>query len=298
MADKSRSNGLPRTPRSRAVGGPGSDRIPRGEGGGPSLPHRAQGARSINNVPSKSRLMKKTDNLRGHLDPDPLDQRGIDTRSRSSEENLSSLHSHQRAQLEATEEDYSALQGYSQAKSESYRGLDIWSRVATVASTLTISVSQAWATNISIDAGEETPPGADSRLTRAMKAYHLDRARHPTDLPSWLFEEHERRPSLVNKTPDPGREDRRDTIGEGTGGQGREYLAARILAPAIPSSTSQHTHQSGTDRLRALRDKKRSPAGSNALKPDTTTDGVVTRKPFTPQRVGLPSGPATKPRQV
>jgi hypothetical protein len=39
-----------------------------------------------------------------------------------------------------------------------------------------------------------TPPGEESRLTRALKAYHIDKARDPTDLPEWLFEEHERRP--------------------------------------------------------------------------------------------------------
>src|ERR1700749_1564032 len=40
----------------------------------------------------------------------------------------------------------------------------------------------------------ETPPGGESQLTRAMKAYHLEKARDPSDLPEWLFGEHERRP--------------------------------------------------------------------------------------------------------
>ena len=33
-----------------------------------------------------------------------------------------------------------------------------------------------------------TPPGEESRLTRALKAYHIDKARDPADLPEWLFE--------------------------------------------------------------------------------------------------------------
>jgi len=85
-------------------------------------------------------------------------------------------------------------------------GLSLWSRVATAASTLTLNVSKAWASNIAVYSGELTPPGEESRLTRAMKAYHIDKARDPADLPAWLFEEHERptRPSR-HAPPVPGR---------------------------------------------------------------------------------------------
>lgn len=38
----------------------------------------------------------------------------------------------------------------------------------------------------------ETPVGGESRLTRALKAYHIDKARDPADLPEWLFDERER----------------------------------------------------------------------------------------------------------
>jgi len=73
-------------------------------------------------------------------------------------------------------------------------GLSLWSRVAIAANTITVSVSKAWESNITVQSGEQTPPGEESRLTRAMKAYHLEKARDPSDLPPWLFEEHERRP--------------------------------------------------------------------------------------------------------
>ncbi|KAG5727684.1 hypothetical protein E4T56_gene12246 [Termitomyces sp. T112] len=71
-------------------------------------------------------------------------------------------------------------------------GEAIWSRVATVASNLTVSVSKAWAANLTTFVGEETPAGQESRLTRAMKAYHLEKSRDPTDLPTWLFDGSER----------------------------------------------------------------------------------------------------------
>jgi len=47
----------------------------------------------------------------------------------------------------------------------------------------------------------ETPPGGETRLTRALKAYYIERARAPTDLPPWLFEEHERRPQAARPSP-------------------------------------------------------------------------------------------------
>jgi hypothetical protein len=38
------------------------------------------------------------------------------------------------------------------------------------------------------------PLGEESRLARAMKAYHIEKARDLIDLPPWLFEEHEHCP--------------------------------------------------------------------------------------------------------
>lgn len=88
-------------------------------------------------------------------------------------------------------------------------GYAVWSRVATAASELTVNVSKAWATNIATYTGEETPPGQESRLTRAMKAYHLEKARSPQDLPTWLFDEKERRPKAAD--PPKSRPSRRYT---------------------------------------------------------------------------------------
>jgi hypothetical protein len=46
-----------------------------------------------------------------------------------------------------------------------------------------------------------TPPGEESRLTRALKAHHIDKARDPTDLPEWPFEKHESRRAAAASTP-------------------------------------------------------------------------------------------------
>ncbi|KAI0302264.1 hypothetical protein BC826DRAFT_988199 [Russula brevipes] len=168
-------------------------------------------------------------------------------------------------------------------------GLSLWSRVATAANTLTISVSKAWASNIAGHSGEQTPPGEESRLTRALKAYHIEKARNPGDLPEWLFEEHERRPL--------GRSGARSRHQEGSEyGERETHLAA--AAPARPSGRGlrdvfdaaaaataiaprqQEARGSSrgrpkddapaappskaNDRLKALRDAKRSAARRNA----------------------------------
>ncbi|KAJ7285880.1 hypothetical protein C8J57DRAFT_1663184 [Mycena rebaudengoi] len=72
-------------------------------------------------------------------------------------------------------------------------GYNIWSKVTSAASSLSVNVGKAWAANITTHTGEDTPAGQESRLTRAMKAYHVEKARDPSDLPAWLFDEQERR---------------------------------------------------------------------------------------------------------
>lgn len=72
-------------------------------------------------------------------------------------------------------------------------GNTLWGRVVSAAGSLTINVSKAWDSNA--HDGPETPPGGETRLTKVMKEYYLQRARAPVDLPHWLFEEHERMPT-------------------------------------------------------------------------------------------------------
>ncbi|KAF8503345.1 hypothetical protein F5888DRAFT_1661314 [Russula emetica] len=175
-------------------------------------------------------------------------------------------------------------------------GLSLWSRVATAANTLTISVSQAWASNIVTYSGEHTPPGEESRLTRVLKAYHIEKARDPTDLPPWLFEEHERRPLGRSETSLRHREGseydydtRRATAPPRSSGRSlRDIYDAAATDTAIPSRQQGMRERSrgrlqedipmsapskANDRLKALRDAKRNAAQRNAgIGPSRPTD--------------------------
>ncbi|KAJ3847364.1 hypothetical protein EV368DRAFT_87815 [Lentinula lateritia] len=185
-------------------------------------------------------------------------------------------------------------------------GYTVWNRVATAASTLTISVSKAWATNVSVLSGEETPPGQESRLTRAMKAYHIEKARDPSELPAFLFAEHERQPrkrplrveeqqvAPHNVRSGRGRE-------EGSGVRNRKVPeSASTLDRSINRSTALNNNmelskqsQTGTDRLKALREARRTQT-------TTASDFHVTTAQAAPQpprpRVGLPSTPGPRRR--
>jgi len=148
-------------------------------------------------------------------------------------------------------------------------GNSVWSRVATAASTLTVSVSKAWAANVTTNSGEDTPPGEESRLLRAMKAYHLDKARDPSDLPSWLFSEQDRRP--VGQLRLASRHDYTD----GTSSAQPTPLSPRGLrdiydtAASVTSPTSPRSDaptSKAASHLKALRDAKR-----NVLIPNVTS---------------------------
>jgi len=62
----------------------------------------------------------------------------------------------------------------------------VWSRVTEVANVLTQEVTKVWATGLGND--EE----GESHLINVMRAYHLSKARTPSELPEWLFSERER----------------------------------------------------------------------------------------------------------
>jgi len=141
-----------------------------------------------------------------------------------------------------------------------------------------------------------TPPGEESRLTRTLKAYHIEKARDPTDLPPWLFEEHERRPLGRPGTRLRYREDeydydaqesRRATVPPRPSGRGLrdvyDSAAAETGISLRQQQQQRQTRESGrargtpphddvpdaprsiaSDRLRAFRDAKRDAALRNA----------------------------------
>ncbi|KAF7363405.1 hypothetical protein MSAN_00996200 [Mycena sanguinolenta] len=196
-------------------------------------------------------------------------------------------------------------------------GDTLWSRIATSATSLTVNVSKAWATNITTFAGEETPVGQESRLTRAMKAYHLEKARDPSDLPAWLFDEKERR---RRPEPEPTRSRRRkddyddsyetvektQTRAEPPPSRGlRDIYAAAAAsssstAPSARSTRGARSYDDSpqpsraTDRLKALRDAKRgvvNPMREEERVPEPEPEPAA---PPPRRRVGLPSGPVSR----
>jgi hypothetical protein len=139
----------------------------------------------------------------------------------------------------------------------------------------------------------ETPPGHESRLTKAMKAYHLEKARDPSDLPEWLFDESERYPGRRART---GRDDvgrYAEEAPEAPRGRGfrdiydaaasksaprarstpRGYEAgpaprSRDYSPPRSSMKDAYADDAGgtkaSNRLKAMRDAKRQAAARNA----------------------------------
>jgi len=194
-------------------------------------------------------------------------------------------------------------------------GYTLWSRVASAASSLTVNVGKAWASNITTFAGEETPVGQESRLTRAMKAYHLDKARDPSDLPPWLFDENERRRPAAEPTRSRRRHDDYDDVDKPMS-QAEAAPATRGLRDIYDAaaSTSSRVDRSmrgarsyadddspqpskATDRLKALRDAKRSavnPGVVKEVKEEPRADRERARAPESRRRVGLPSGPVSR----
>jgi hypothetical protein len=155
----------------------------------------------------------------------------------------------------------------------------------------------------------ETPPGAESRLTRAMKAYHLEKARDASDLPEWLFSEQERRPIVRSRFASP-REERNSRYDEddrsirpsqppaATGLRNIYAAAAAAAGPGSVSPTGRGREEGSgaskaTDRLKALRDAKRNAVNPNRQIDERDVDDGVSG-PST--RMGLPSRPRVQGR--
>lgn len=155
----------------------------------------------------------------------------------------------------------------------------------------------------------ETPPGQESRLTRAMKAYHIAKARDPTDLPPWLFEEHERRPLGRSSTrtwrleaSEPGIYEPHDDAASPRGRGLRDIYAAATSTPTTPVRRESREKSRGrqddvdagysskaNDRLKALRDAKR-----NAIQRNATVSDVPNDK-WSSERREYSSGPDSRP---
>jgi hypothetical protein len=199
-----------------------------------------------------------------------------------------------------------------EAKQTGGDGYSIWGRVATVAGSLTVDLGKAWATNMPAYNGEVTPPGQESHLIRAMRAYHLEKARDPSDLPTWLFEEHERRPVGHSRYSDRRRDDDPEyevvdqPNNEPPRSRGFRGTATNIQARSERTLPPSHFAEDApprsraTNRLKELRDAKRGAhAAPNRYDEPVQNTGHgedrfgVVEADRRPARVGLPSGPSS-----
>jgi hypothetical protein len=113
-------------------------------------------------------------------------------------------------------------------------------------------------------ASVETSLGCDSHLIRVMKAYHLAKALHPSDLPNWLFDERERKPSPSSGFMGSSRSAVPDVqppisfshIYDEAALRAPQVSHSRTASPVLPSSDKAGPSKA-TNRPKTLRDAKR-----------------------------------------
>jgi len=198
-------------------------------------------------------------------------------------------------------------------------GATLWNRVASAANTLTINVSKAWAAGLFSDDGEVTPTGGESRLTLALKNYHLSKAKTASDLPSWLFSEEERR---VRRNAYSSREEQpTETNVRASRQRGLKSIYADAVSdPSMSDNAPMYTRDGphagpgpgsrfnppvtqskATSRLQAMRDARRPTApvrdemasGAHAVGLDNGYEAQLRQQQEAemPRRIGLPRGP-------
>ncbi|KAI0341709.1 hypothetical protein BDW22DRAFT_265823 [Trametopsis cervina] len=107
-------------------------------------------------------------------------------------------------------------------------GYSLWSRLQTAAVNLSVNVGKSLEHTGGGSSGETTPPGQESRITRALKAYHIAQASRPSDLPEWLFDEKERGVSSRLQTGERELDDER-----------REAPAQERPRPPVPTAPTR-----------------------------------------------------------
>ncbi|KAF6765169.1 hypothetical protein DFP72DRAFT_870300 [Ephemerocybe angulata] len=161
----------------------------------------------------------------------------------------------------------------------------LWKNVAAL---LTVNVSKALAMTVTEGDGEATPIGAESRLTKAMKSYHLSKARDTSDLPDWLFNDSERRVNSTVKRPqnistfNPAKEQRP----KHQPSRSEALPQAPSSRPSTATSNTRDFRTAGTtaERLQALRERRKH------VDKAASTSGFGNRERQASRPVALPSG--------
>jgi len=140
----------------------------------------------------------------------------------------------------------------------------VWSRVTEVANVFTHEVSKVWATGLG-NAVYENVEG-ESHLINVMRAYHLFKARTPSELPEWLFSERERgQGGLLRLDPrNDGGEAKAEPI-QPAQRRNRPEITYQDKSPRLGTQSKniktamplEQSKVSGADRLKQMRSLRR-----------------------------------------
>ncbi|KAF8201417.1 hypothetical protein BJ912DRAFT_945316 [Pholiota molesta] len=140
-----------------------------------------------------------------------------------------------------------------------------WDKVTEVAAIFTQEMNKVWATGLHPLVAGDVAADDESELTRVMRAYHLSKARNPSELPNWLFSERERGqlggllraevPSDDSQSRPPGRQRNLET-GEISTPRTPERRLKNIQNFPTPINRLPPTKTSGVDRLKMMREKR------------------------------------------
>ncbi|PPQ78074.1 hypothetical protein CVT25_015608 [Psilocybe cyanescens] len=155
-----------------------------------------------------------------------------------------------------------------------YDGGFTWSRVTEAATMITQEVSKAWAAGLTLQGNEDNDEAGESHLTRVMRAYHLSKARTPSELPAWLFSEKERgQGSLLrfdrldshdddSQVREPAQRRNQPAYGNSTTPLVMQSQRNKNIQNTKPFSLNAPAKVSGSDRLKQMRELRRNAASS------------------------------------
>ncbi|KAH9484297.1 hypothetical protein JR316_0003778 [Psilocybe cubensis] len=143
-----------------------------------------------------------------------------------------------------------------------------WRRVTEAATMITQEVSKVWASGLTSQGNGDEDEEGETQLTRVMRAYHLAKARTPSELPAWLFSEKERgqggllrsdRTALPDDSQVREQTQRRNrpAYGDNTTIPGAHAQKNKDIQNTKPISSNGPTKISGADRLKQMRELRR-----------------------------------------
>jgi len=183
------------------------------------------------------------------------------------------------------------------ARSRESVGNTWWSKVTAAAGTLTTTVTRAWERSQETEDYQEQ----ESHLEDVLKKYYIERARAPSDLPAWLFHEHERHPERVFKRYSAELEASQTEEAYGGSSFVRDppSSAQRPAVLSLPSNPNPGGDPSRPiNRLKEIREaKRRAQATQLATSQSSSAQNSQPRYPQTQTQVQGPTSTTSLPRE-